>query len=93
LLAVASGVQHRATPESRARDGRSMPFEPTLESLNAHAVPGWYEDAKFGIFIHWGLFSIPGFATRGGSIGDTFRDNYDTAIARTPYTELYWNAI
>ncbi|MBS0275329.1 MAG: alpha-L-fucosidase, partial [Proteobacteria bacterium] len=53
-----------------------MPFEPTLESLNAHRVPQWYEDAKFGIFIHWGLFSIPGFATRGGSISDTFRDNY-----------------
>jgi alpha-L-fucosidase len=70
-----------------------MPFEPTLESLNAHRVPPWYEDAKFGIFIHWGLFAIPGFATRGGSIGDTFRDNYDTAIARTPYTEWYWNAI
>ncbi|HEY2033158.1 MAG TPA: alpha-L-fucosidase [Rhizomicrobium sp.] len=70
-----------------------MPFEPTLESLNAHCVPDWYEDAKFGIFIHWGLFSIPAFATRGCSIGETFRDNYDTAVARTPYTEWYWNAI
>ena len=70
-----------------------MPFEPTLESLNAHRVPQWYEDAKFGIFIHWGLFAIPAFATRGGSIGDAFRDHYDTAVARTPYTEWYWNAI
>jgi alpha-L-fucosidase len=70
-----------------------MTFSPTLESLRSHAVPPWYEDAKFGIFIHWGLFSIPGFASQSGSISDTFRDHYDTAVARTPYTEWYWNAI
>jgi alpha-L-fucosidase len=70
-----------------------MSFAPTLESLNAHPVPEWYEDAKFGIFIHWGLFSIPAFATKSGSISDAFRDNYDIAVALTPYCEWYWNAI
>jgi len=70
-----------------------MPFVPTLESLSAHRVPDWYEDAKFGIFIHWGLFSIPAFAARSGSIADAFRDHYDIAVALTPYTEWYWNAI
>lgn len=68
-------------------------FKPTLESLATHRVPEWYEDAKFGIFIHWGLFSIPAFAARTGSIGDAFRDHYDIAVALTPYTEWYWNAI
>jgi alpha-L-fucosidase len=70
-----------------------MAFQPTLASLQTHRVPEWYDDAKFGIFIHWGLFSIPGYATRGGSIGDAFRDHYDIAVALTPYTEWYWNAI
>jgi alpha-L-fucosidase len=70
-----------------------MAYEPTLASLNAHPVPQWYEDAKFGIFIHWGLFSIPAFAARSGSIADTFRTNYDIAVAQTPYCEWYWNAI
>lgn len=70
-----------------------MSFAPTLESLNAHPVPEWYEDAKFGIFIHWGLFSIPAFASRSGSISDTFKNNYDIAVALTPYCEWYWNAI
>jgi len=70
-----------------------MAFEPTLTSLNTHAVPQWYEDAKFGIFIHWGLFSIPAFAARSGSISDAFRNNYDIAVAQTPYCEWYWNAI
>jgi alpha-L-fucosidase len=68
-------------------------FAPTLASLNAHRVPQWYDDAKFGIFVHWGLFSIPAFASREGSISEAFRDHYDTAVARTPYTEWYWNAI
>jgi len=70
-----------------------MSFAPTLESLNAHPVPEWYDDAKFGIFIHWGLFSIPGFASKSGSISDTFKNNYDIAVALTPYCEWYWNAI
>jgi alpha-L-fucosidase len=70
-----------------------MSFQPTLASLNAHRVPDWYDDAKFGIFIHWGLFSIPGFASKSGSISDAFRDNYDIAVALTPYCEWYWNAI
>ncbi len=70
-----------------------MEYEPSLESLNAHPVPQWYEDAKFGIFIHWGLFSIPAFAAKSGSIADAFRSNYEIAVAQTPYCEWYWNAI
>ncbi len=36
-------------------------FEPTWESLNTHACPQWFRDAKFGIFIHWGVYSVPSF--------------------------------
>jgi alpha-L-fucosidase len=36
------------------------PFSPTWESLRDHyRVPDWFHQAKFGIFIHWGLYSIP----------------------------------
>src|ERR1700728_5456983 len=37
-------------------------YQPTLESLNQHPLPEWYADAKLGIFIHWGLYSVPGWA-------------------------------
>lgn len=37
------------------------PFEPTWESLKGFRVPKWYEDAKFGIFIHWGVYAVPAF--------------------------------
>lgn len=36
-------------------------FEPTWESLAHFTIPTWYQDAKFGIFIHWGIFSVPAF--------------------------------
>ena len=35
------------------------------ESLNSRPVPSWFEDAKFGIFIHWGLYSVPAYAPKG----------------------------
>jgi alpha-L-fucosidase len=37
------------------------PFAPTWSSLEHFQVPDWYEDAKFGIFIHWGVYSVPAF--------------------------------
>jgi len=36
------------------------PFEPSWESVSAHyRYPEWFRDAKFGIFLHWGLYSVP----------------------------------
>jgi len=34
-------------------------YEPTWESLDSRPVPEWFPDAKFGIFIHWGVYSVP----------------------------------
>ena len=40
-------------------------FEPTWESVDARPTPAWWGDAKFGIFIHWGVYSVPAFAPKG----------------------------
>ena len=37
-------------------------YQTTWESLQTHPTPTWYQDGKFGIFIHWGLYSAPAFA-------------------------------
>lgn len=37
------------------------PYQPTWESLSAYEAPEWYRNAKFGIFIHWGVYSVPAF--------------------------------
>ena len=42
-----------------------MKYENNWESLNSRPVPSWFEDAKLGIFIHWGLYSVPAYAPFG----------------------------
>ncbi len=37
-------------------------WKPTIESINSHSVPEWFLDAKFGMFIDWGLWSLAGWA-------------------------------
>ena len=61
-----------------------MPYEPTLESLRAHPLPDWFADAKLGIFIHWGVFSIPAWAPVTGGMFDQ-----PDPFRNTPYTEWY----
>ncbi|KAM4785793.1 plasma alpha-L-fucosidase isoform 2-T2 [Cyanocitta cristata] len=38
-------------------------YEPTWGSLDARPLPAWFDEAKFGIFIHWGVFSVPSFGS------------------------------
>lgn len=37
-------------------------FKATWASLSNHKTPEWYRDSKFGIFIHWGIYSVPAFS-------------------------------
>jgi alpha-L-fucosidase len=43
------------------REDHDGPFRPDWESLQQYEAPEWYKDAKFGIFIHWGVYSVPAF--------------------------------
>jgi alpha-L-fucosidase len=45
------------------RVGHEGPFRPDWGSLSRWEVPVWYKDAKFGIFIHWGVYSVPAFGS------------------------------
>jgi alpha-L-fucosidase len=40
-------------------------YEPTWESLDARPTPQWFRDAKFGVFICWGLYSVPAWTPKG----------------------------
>ena len=40
-------------------------YQPTWESLDKRPVPQWFTDAKFGIFIHWGVYAVPGWSSKG----------------------------
>jgi len=38
-------------------------YKPTWASLKNHPTPEWFDDAKLGIFVHWGVYSVPGYKT------------------------------
>ena len=40
--------------------------QPTWESINQRGYPQWFSDAKLGIFIHWGVYSVPAYASKEG---------------------------
>ncbi len=54
-------------------------YKSTWESIDSRPVPQWFEGAKFGIFIHWGLYSVPAWAPADADIG-----------VYAKYAEWYW---
>jgi alpha-L-fucosidase len=66
LLPVAAcSTAEAAGPVTAAPPPAEHRYEPTWESLDARPCPEWYLDAKFGIFIHWGVYSVPSWGVRG----------------------------
>jgi alpha-L-fucosidase len=71
-----------------------MTFQPTLDSVRQHAVPDWYHDAKLGIFIHWGLYSVPAWAPHGDDIDKQVAEKgWEAMFANNPYSEWYLNTL
>lgn len=57
-------------------------YDANWESLDKRETPTWYKNAKFGIFIHWGLYSVPSWATKSGA------DGFGSG-----YSEWYWQRL
>lgn len=53
-------------------------------------VPQWYRDAKLGIFVHWGAYSVPAWAEPIGPLGAF---TWDEWYPHNPYAEWYYNTI
>ncbi len=53
-------------------------YEPNWKSLNTRGIPAWFNEAKFGIFIHWGVYSVPSYVPVIPNSGAS-------------YAEWYWN--
>jgi alpha-L-fucosidase len=52
-------------------------YQPTWDSIDKRPTPAWFTDAKFGIFIHWGTYSVPAYAP--------------VIPEKLAYAEWYWN--
>ncbi len=49
-------------------------YQPTETSLAGHRAPYWFNDAKFGIFIHWGVYAVPAWAPVGVQYAEWYWD-------------------
>jgi alpha-L-fucosidase len=57
----------------------AQPYQPEWQSIDRRPTPAWFGDAKFGIFIHWGVYSVPAYAP--------------VIPGKLAYAEWYWNAM
>lgn len=55
-------------------------YQSNWESLDSRPIPEWYQDAKFGIFVHWGLYSVPAWAPNDVEV-------------YSRYAEWYWHRL
>jgi len=66
IINTNQNIQTRKTitlPNQRAKAIPIGKYQASWESLKDYHTPDWYLDAKFGIFLHWGLYSVPAFAS------------------------------
>lgn len=75
---------------AQRRQQRQFPYTADWTSLRRHQVPAWFNDAKLGIFIHWGLYSVPAWAPPTGELGKV---DFSKWFANNPYAEWYLNSI
>ncbi len=71
-------------------DSTQRHYQPTWDSVERHTVPDWFQDAKLGIFIHWGLYSVPAWAPPTGELGKVDRNQW---FRDNPYAEWYLNSL
>ena len=71
----------------------SAVYSPTWDSVATHPLPDWYDDAKLGVFLHWGLYSVPGWAPQLPDIQQLLRERGPAEMLReNPYAEWYLNS-
>lgn len=83
-------VKTLAAAAASSFQAKGFAVSPTWDSIKQHTVPDWYSAAKLGIFIHWGLYSVPAWATPTGELG---KIEGKTWFARNPYAEWYLNTL
>ncbi|XP_074649548.1 alpha-L-fucosidase-like isoform X1 [Tubulanus polymorphus] len=55
-------------------------FSPNWASLDSRPLPAWYDESKFGIFIHWGAFSVPSYGAPEAAFFWNLWRNHNKAI-------------
>ena len=59
-----------------AQSTNAQNYQPNWESLNTRKIPSWFHQDKFGIFIHWGVYSVPAYAPVMPNSGYSYSEWY-----------------
>ncbi|CAG2167105.1 unnamed protein product [Oppiella nova] len=62
-LSVNGEAIYESKPWKHQNDTTTKEYTPDWESLDKRPLPVWYDQAKVGIFLHWGVFSVPSYGT------------------------------
>ncbi|KAI4469443.1 alpha-l-fucosidase [Holotrichia oblita] len=63
ILIFICALQITNTLANAATEKYTAKYEPKWESLDKRPLPEWYDQAKIGIFLHWGVYAVPGFGS------------------------------
>ena len=66
-------------------------YKPDWQDIKTHPMPDWYDECKLGIFIHWGLYSVPAWAEVTWELGEI--PIAEEWFKHNPYAEWYLNTI
>ena len=92
--AKARALRLRAAKLRQARPVRPR-FTPSFTSLRTHKLPSWYDDAKLGVLVNWGVSSVPGWAPVAGGAGGFSNDGCSDAASFwrcNPHATWYANS-
>ena len=61
LVVGAAADRRREPSDDGSTTAAARRYDPTWASLDTRPLPAWYDAAKFGIFVNWGVYSVPSF--------------------------------
>lgn len=82
VFCLSASAQFQAGPPRK--------YDPDWVTLMRHPLPAWFDEAKLGIFVHWGLYSVPAYAPPTGELGKV---DFSKWFTNNPYAEWYANTM
>lgn len=87
IICLALGIMCFSLCEAETSEADSAEFA-------GRKLPSWYQDAKLGIFIHWGIYSVPAFAVGEATLADVLKTlDFEGWFANMPYAAWYLNSM
>lgn len=96
IKAIERGTATISFRQKRSEDFHEVHGDVNKEAkqlVSGHQLPAWFDDAKFGIFIHWGLYSVPAYAPAEDNMVQLQKRGLDYYFKHNPYAEWYQNSL